>query len=208
MRAFGTGTKAWLLGRRSCSVVRLIVDSAQAAQTGDDTLKPTAVLPSARDRHPHDAAMAHIAGHAFRQRVRAGTRAFRHFLRSLCAAGVRHQGRRQCVAMVEQRRGSLCAGRPAGNRQRAEFPLKRPDAARSCCCRETGGERPRGHRRSCKLAKRRQSAARISRNVAVVDVSEANNWSAVRVELGRDGTFGSVYPTYGFIYNRPDTGSW
>jgi hypothetical protein len=47
----------------------------------------------------------------------------------------------------------------------------------------------------------------ISHNVAVVDVSEANNWSAVRVELGRDGTFGSVYPTYGFIYPRPDTGT-
>jgi surface antigen len=47
---------------------------------------------------------------------------------------------------------------------------------------------------------------RVSHDVAVVDVSEANNWSAVRVELDRDGTFGSVYPTYGFIYNRPDTG--
>jgi surface antigen len=47
----------------------------------------------------------------------------------------------------------------------------------------------------------------ISHNVAVVDVSEANDWTAVRVELGRDGTFGSVYPTYGFIYNRPDTGA-
>lgn len=46
----------------------------------------------------------------------------------------------------------------------------------------------------------------ISRDVAVVDVSEANNWSAVRVELGRGGVYGSVYPTYGFIYNRPDTG--
>jgi surface antigen len=46
----------------------------------------------------------------------------------------------------------------------------------------------------------------ISHNVAVVDVSEANNWSAVRVELGREGTFGSVYPTYGFIYNRADSG--
>lgn len=46
----------------------------------------------------------------------------------------------------------------------------------------------------------------VSHNVAVVDVSEANNWSAVRVELGRAGEFGSVYPTYGFIYNRPDTG--
>jgi hypothetical protein len=46
----------------------------------------------------------------------------------------------------------------------------------------------------------------VSHDVAIVDVSEANNWSAVRVELGRDGTYGSVYPTYGFIYNRPDTG--
>jgi len=46
----------------------------------------------------------------------------------------------------------------------------------------------------------------VTRGVAVVDVSEANNWSAVRVELGRRGEFGSVYPTYGFIYNRPDTG--
>jgi hypothetical protein len=46
----------------------------------------------------------------------------------------------------------------------------------------------------------------VSHDVAIVDVSEANNWSAVRVELGRGGEFGSVYPTYGFIYNRPDTG--
>jgi surface antigen len=46
----------------------------------------------------------------------------------------------------------------------------------------------------------------VSHNVAVVDVSEANNWSAVRVELGHGGDFGSVYPTYGFIYNRPDSG--
>lgn len=46
----------------------------------------------------------------------------------------------------------------------------------------------------------------VSHDVSVVDVSEANNWTAVRVEIGRDGEFGSVYPTYGFIYNRPDTG--
>jgi surface antigen len=47
----------------------------------------------------------------------------------------------------------------------------------------------------------------VSRNISVVDVSEANNWSAVRVELGRSGSFGSVYPTYGFIYDRPDHGT-
>jgi hypothetical protein len=46
----------------------------------------------------------------------------------------------------------------------------------------------------------------VAHNVPVVDVSEANDWSAVRVGLGSTGQFGSVYPTYGFIYDRPDTG--
>jgi surface antigen len=44
----------------------------------------------------------------------------------------------------------------------------------------------------------------IARNVSVIDVSERNDWTAVRVELARSGAFGSVYPTYGFIYDRPD----
>jgi hypothetical protein len=47
---------------------------------------------------------------------------------------------------------------------------------------------------------------RINRDVPVVDVSERNDWSAVRVALGREGEFGNVYPTYGFIYDRPDRG--
>jgi len=46
----------------------------------------------------------------------------------------------------------------------------------------------------------------VAHGVVVVDVSEANDWSAVRVQVGNRGDFGSVYPTYGFIYNRPDTG--
>jgi surface antigen len=46
----------------------------------------------------------------------------------------------------------------------------------------------------------------VSHDVAVVDVSEANDWSAVRVELGRGAAFGAVYPTHGFIYDRPDRG--
>ena len=47
----------------------------------------------------------------------------------------------------------------------------------------------------------------VARNVSVVDVSPANDWSAVRVALGRAGEFGSIYPTYGFIYDRPDHGT-
>ncbi|HEY6432106.1 MAG TPA: CHAP domain-containing protein [Acetobacteraceae bacterium] len=47
----------------------------------------------------------------------------------------------------------------------------------------------------------------VSHDVAVVDVSEDNDWTAVRVELGEDAAFGAVYPTYGFIYDQRDTGT-
>ena len=46
----------------------------------------------------------------------------------------------------------------------------------------------------------------VTRRVPVVDVSEHNDWTAVRVSLGQSGKFGSIYPTYGFIYGRPDGG--
>lgn len=46
---------------------------------------------------------------------------------------------------------------------------------------------------------------RVARGVPVIDVSENNDWSAVQVGL-YGGGFGSVYPTYGFIYDRPDRG--
>jgi hypothetical protein len=47
----------------------------------------------------------------------------------------------------------------------------------------------------------------VAHGVPVVDVSENNDWTAVRVGLGRSDSFGSIYPTYGFIYDRPDTGT-
>ena len=46
----------------------------------------------------------------------------------------------------------------------------------------------------------------VTRDMAVVDVSENNDWSAVRVELGHTGSYGSIYPTHGFIYDRADQG--
>ena len=39
----------------------------------------------------------------------------------------------------------------------------------------------------------------VSLNMAVVDVSEKNDWSAVRLQSNPD-SFGSVYPVNGFIY--------
>ncbi len=50
-----------------------------------------------------------------------------------------------------------------------------------------------------------QGKGRVARSVPVIDVSERNDWSAVQVSLPGGG-FGSVYPTYGFIYDRPDRG--
>lgn len=47
---------------------------------------------------------------------------------------------------------------------------------------------------------------RISRNIDVVDVSAGNDWTDVRVALSQSEDYGSVYPTYGFIYDRPDHG--
>jgi surface antigen len=45
----------------------------------------------------------------------------------------------------------------------------------------------------------------VMHNVSVVDVSDDNDWTAVRVQSGYDsGAYGRTYPTYGFIYNRPD----
>jgi len=45
----------------------------------------------------------------------------------------------------------------------------------------------------------------ISRNVHVIDVSPNNDWSAVRVALnGNRDAYGSIYPTHGFIYGRPE----
>ncbi len=44
----------------------------------------------------------------------------------------------------------------------------------------------------------------ITRDVEVKDVSEDNDWSAVRVQLGHSSDFGAIYPTHGFIYPRAD----
>ncbi|APH54175.1 Hypothetical protein GbCGDNIH9_0919 [Granulibacter bethesdensis] len=44
----------------------------------------------------------------------------------------------------------------------------------------------------------------VSKGISVVDVSPNNDWTSVRVALGHSDTYGSVYPTYGFIYDRPE----
>lgn len=44
----------------------------------------------------------------------------------------------------------------------------------------------------------------VMRGVRVQDVSDANDWTRVRVQVGHSAeAFGRVYPTHGFIHNRP-----
>jgi surface antigen len=44
----------------------------------------------------------------------------------------------------------------------------------------------------------------VMRGVTVVDVSDRNDWTSVRVQVGHAAeNFGRTYPTHGFIYNRP-----
>lgn len=47
----------------------------------------------------------------------------------------------------------------------------------------------------------------VARSIPVVDVSDGNDWSRVKVARGHGADFGRDYPTYGFIYDRPDRGT-
>ncbi|MCQ4160440.1 CHAP domain-containing protein [Roseomonas sp. GC11] len=43
----------------------------------------------------------------------------------------------------------------------------------------------------------------VMRGVSVIDVSDRNDWTLVRVQVGHGGDYGRPYPTNGFIHNRP-----
>ncbi|MCB8880316.1 CHAP domain-containing protein [Acidisoma cellulosilytica] len=47
-----------------------------------------------------------------------------------------------------------------------------------------------------------QRHGNISKAISVIDVSPDNDWTSVRVERGHSGSYGSVYPTNGFIYGH------
>lgn len=203
MRAIGAGTKAWLLSSAilfACplAIDTLTVNNAQAAQDRTHGKAPPHPVATVQ----HNSARASYAMH-----VAAGKRGATRFY------GI------SCVPYARQVSGIEVTGNAwewwqnaAGEYARGD----RPEVGSVLNFRSNGRMRLGHVAVVTKVINARevivdhanwQSAGRISRGIAVVDVSEANNWSAVRVELGREGTFGSVYPTYGFIYNRPDTGS-
>jgi hypothetical protein len=207
MRAFGTGSKAWLLGSALLFSCPLIIDSAQADQQhGAEGLKPTVSM----------------HGQVINPRVTFARGM--HVSRAMYLAGrngaARYRGI-SCVPYARQVSGIQVAGNAwewwnnaAGTYARGH----QPEVGSVLNFRANGRMRLGHVAVVTQVINPREvivdhanwpsggGYGGISRGVAIVDVSEANNWSAVRVELGRNSGFGSIYPTYGFIYDRPDNG--
>jgi len=129
----------------------------------------------------------------------------------------RYGGVIQCVAFAKQDAGIVISGNArdwwtnaAGVYERG----RRPEVG-SVLSFMANGRMPLGHvavvssvddSRTISIDQAHWAGGGISRDIEVKDVSEDNDWSAVRVQLGHGGTFGSIYPTHGFIYPRPDSG--
>ncbi len=215
MRAFGTGTRAWLLSSVLLFSYPLLAEGAQASpanQPGDDTgtvFRDTAV-----------GASTSADSEMYRSHGKRGAHVYAN--RRNRPAYVAHAYRISCVPYARQVSGIMVVGNAWQWWNRAEGMYARgdqPEPGAVLNFRSNGRMRLGHVAVVTRIVNPREimidqanwpSAASnrggISHNVAVVDVSEANNWSAVRVQLGRGEDFGSVYPTYGFIYNRPDTG--
>ncbi len=124
----------------------------------------------------------------------------------------------QCVAFAKQDAGIEISGNArdwwsnaAGIYQRGS----RPESG-SVLSFRPNGRMPLGHvavvsgiqdSRTIVIDQSHWNSNGIARDIEVKDVSEDNDWSAVRVQLGHGGAFGSIYPTHGFIYPRPDAGT-
>ena len=123
----------------------------------------------------------------------------------------------QCVAFAKQDAGIEISGNArdwwsnaAGVYERGS----RPESGSVLSFRENG-RMPLGHvavvsavedSRTIAIDQSHWNGPGVTRDLEVKDVSDANDWSAVRVQLGHGGGFGSIYPTHGFIYPRPDHG--
>ena len=141
----------------------------------------------------------------------------RHGISRIYAAAGQRAHVIQCVAFARSDTDIALAGNAANWWQNAEGVYARGSAPEpGSVLNFRANQRMRlGHvavvtgvvdSRTIQIDQSHWNANGISRDVTVVDVSEDNDWTAVRVEIGRKGSFGAIYPTYGFIYARPDTG--
>ena len=179
-------------------------------------------LVSTAHAHTRHHSASHIRHHAFSRhktrRVALETTHHRHHIRKHMRLAMlhRHHHHRehviQCVAYAKQASGIMLRGNARdwwynaiGNYDRGSVPEQ------GSVLNFRGTRRmPLGHvavvrnvidNRTITIDQSHWARAGISHNVRVIDVSLNNDWSAVRVSLNNHSmTYGSVYPTYGFIY--------
>ena len=123
----------------------------------------------------------------------------------------------QCVAFAKSDAGIDISGNARdwwGNAAGVYERGARPEEGSVLSFRENG-RMPLGHvavvsgitdSRTIVIDQSHWASRGITRDITVKDVSNANDWTAVRVQLAHGAEFGSIYPTHGFIYPRPDRG--
>jgi len=123
----------------------------------------------------------------------------------------------QCVAFAKQAAGIIISGNARDWWYNAQGVYERGHAPEpgSVLSFSAIGRMPLGHvavvsevldSRTITIDQAHWAGRGVSRDVVVKDVSENNDWTAVRVQLTHEGAFGSIYPTHGFIYARSDSG--
>lgn len=210
------GGRIWLLGSVLALALPMISGSAQASATTTEkaTHKSASV---ARPAHVTRTAIRHETTDRHVVRTVARTTPSHSVVRHAVYHTAYHTGWMSCVPYARSESGITLAGNAwqwwdhaAGVYQRGTVP--EPGSVLNF---RANGRMRLGHvavvsrvinDREIEVDHANWGGQGIMHNVPVVDVSENNDWTAVRVGLGRGDSFGSVYPTYGFIYDRPDTG--
>jgi surface antigen len=210
MSAGATGGRQFAYGIILSLILPLGSHVAQARQPLAYTnVRSFAFSPGVRAFAHHHYGTHHV-GH-WRHLARGGFH-YRHY-----AGMYRHHGGLQCVAFVREETGVQLRGNAATWWNEADGQYARghaPEAGAVLSFRGAGRMRL-GHvavvrgvvnSREIDIDHAHWAGSGILRDISVIDVSPDNDWTAVRVALRQGAKYGSVYPTYGFIYDRsPDT---
>ncbi len=227
----GRGGRRWLLGSLALFAVPVTLTAAgahtarsRAAGSGLHAAYGSGHVASARGYgHAGRGEMVQAATwmHGRGEHVRIARGAFRYarggYGGGSYASAYGHASVLQCVAFAREDSGIALSGNAADWWDNAAGLYARgahPEAGAVLSFRANGRMRL-GHvavvsrvinGRTVEVDHSHWMGGGVARDMAVVDVSENNDWSAVRVELGHTGSYGSIYPTHGFIYDRADGG--
>ncbi|MEX3313635.1 CHAP domain-containing protein [Sulfitobacter sp. PS-8MA] len=135
----------------------------------------------------------------------------RHFMAVQTAQDMRAKGQRVwCVPFARNVSGIQIRGNAETwwGKAKGLYPRGKEPVVGAVMAFRATGSIPMGHiavvseivsPREIKVDHANWKRDQVSLRMAVIDVSKANDWSAVRLE-SRPGAFGSTYPINGFIY--------